>query len=309
VEVISAQHIIKHYPTGHGIQNISFSVEKGQCFGILGENGSGKSTLARLIAGIDRIQQGQLTVFGQSAFPRPPSLRRRCGVALDTPSHWETLTGRQNLAFFARQYGLKGSALNVRIDKLLSEANLKLHADHPVSTYSFGMRRKLNIIEAFAHTPDLLILDEPSAGLDMVFLDRMAQWILQRSSSGLTTWIADNNADWLARTATNVILLSQGRIAAAGDVKELMNSIDAQYRITIELERKVAFAVPALPGVFSFQRDGKQVIAEVNSDPHLPSRLLGWICDAGGQVRSMEIRSITLYEALRQCARESEVAV
>jgi hypothetical protein len=88
-----------------------------------------------------------------------------------------------------------------------------------------------------------------------------------------------------------------------------MNSIDAQYRITIELERKVALAVPALRGVISFQQNEKQIIADVNSDPHLPSRLLGWISDAGGQVRSMEIHSITLYEALRQFARESEAAV
>lgn len=309
METIVAKNITKRYDTGRGIENLSLSVHQGQCFGVLGANGSGKTTLTRLIAGLDRIKQGYLSVLGDSIFPRPSRLRRRCGVALDIPTHWKTLTGRQNLLFFTRQYGLVDTALTQRIEELLYEANLTSQADDPVSTYSFGMRRKLSIIEAFAHDPELLILDEPSAGIDMAFLDRLAHWIGRRCEVGLTTWIADNDADWLAKVATDAVLLSNGHIAAGGSVKELMDSIDARYRITIKLEEPDFSYAPTLAGVTRFQCDQTRITADLSSDPHLPSELLGWITTCGGQVRAMEVCSVTLHEALQQRAGHGEVAV
>lgn len=309
MEVIAAQNITRKYSTGHGINNISLSVYTGQCFGILGANGSGKTTLTRLIAGLDRVQQGQLSVLGYSRIPLPTDIRRRCGVALDTPAHWHSLSGRQNLTFLARQYGLTGAVLKQRVDHLLDEAGLSAQDDEPVSTYSFGMRRKLNIIQALVHTPDLLILDEPSAALDMAFLEKLALWIQQRCQDGLTTWIADNDTDWLAKTATDVVLLDQGRIAASGNVNELMDSFDARYRITIELENTIAIASSSLDGIIRFHQDKKQICADVNSNPRLPTHLLEWITSVGGRVRSMEVRSITLHEALHQRAVQREVSV
>lgn len=306
MEIITAQHITKRHKGGHGIEDISFSVRKGQCFGVLGANGSGKTTLTRLIAGLDRLEQGRLLVFDRSGYPHPAALRRRCGIALDTPAHWETLSGRQNLFFFARQYGLAGAALNERMDELLREADLTAQADEPIAAYSFGMRRKLNSLQALAHAPDLLILDEPSAGVDMAFLDRLAQWIRQRCNDGKTTWIADNDAGWLGQVATDVIYLSEGRVTAGGGVKDLMESIDARYRIEISLEQPAFSDTPTLPGVRHFHCEKNRIRADLNGRARLPVELLEWITDRGGQVRSMEIRAITLHEALLQSAEQKE---
>jgi ABC-type multidrug transport system ATPase subunit len=309
VEIIAAHNIVRTYSAGHGIRTISFSVQHGQCFGVLGANGSGKTTLTRLIAGLDRVRQGQLSLFGDSTFPRPRRLRRRCGVAVDTPAHWEHLTGRQNLAFFAHQYGLAGPALNERVDALLSDADLTAQADEPVETYSFGMRRKLNIIEAMVHDPDLLILDEPSAGVDMAFQDRLATWIWKRCDDGKTTWIADNDADWLAKAATEAVLLSQGRIVAGGSVKDLLESMDARYRIRMVLEKAIALNRPPLAGFTHFKHTDNELTADMDGDPHLPARLIEWVTDTGGQVRSMQIHAITLHEALQQRAGLKEPTV
>jgi ABC-type multidrug transport system ATPase subunit len=273
---------------------------------VLGANGSGKTTLTRLVAGLDRPQSGSLSVLGAPSYPRPSGLRRCCGVALDQPAHWETLSGRQNLWFFARQYGLGGSALRKRTDELLNEAGLASQADEPVAVYSFGMRRKLNMIEALIHDPDLLILDEPSAGVDVDFLDRLVQIVQQRCERGKTTWVADNDADWLARVATDVILLSAGRIEAKGTVPELVASIGARNRVDILLEEPGFCATPTIAGVEAFSCEKNHISADVGGDPELPVNLLGWITASGGRVRSMEIRSVTLREALQQRAERQE---
>jgi ABC-2 type transport system ATP-binding protein len=309
VEIISAKNIIKQHPTGYGVNGISLSVYKGQSFGVLGANGSGKTTLTRLIAGLDRIQQGNLCVLGHSIYPHPIKLRCQCGIALDTPAHWESLSGRQNLMFFARQYGLASTILKQHVDELLIQADLMDQADDPISAYSFGMRRKLNIIAALAHDPELLILDEPSAGVDMAFLDQLAQWIQQRREKGKTTWIADNDADWLERTATDVICLSNGQVQAKGSVQELMESVDAQYRIMVTLGSSDLLAIPSLSGISNYQCKDNHISADLSDDSHLPVELLQWITAQGGHIRTVEVHSVTLHEALGQHIRQMENAV
>ncbi len=307
MKAITAQDVFRRYPNGRGVNGISLSVEAGTCFGVLGANGSGKTTLTRLIAGLDRIKQGTLSVLGTPAFPRPAEVRRQCGVALDQPAHWDTLSGRQNLGFFAKQYGLAGDNLTRRVDELLCDAGLMTQADEPVSVYSFGMRRKLSIIEAMVRDPELLILDEPSAGVDVAFLERLVKLLRDRCERGKTTWIADNDADWLAKAATDVILLTDGRIAASGTVAELISSVSEKNRVEILLEESGFSDSPTIKGVEAFCCEGNRIAAEIDGDPELPLKLLGWINSSGGRVRSMEIHSITLHEALKNRAFQQEV--
>jgi ABC-type multidrug transport system ATPase subunit len=306
MQPIIAQDVFRRHPNGRGVNGVSLSVEAGKCLGVLGANGSGKTTLTRLVAGLDRIDQGTLSVLGAPACPRPAHLRRRCGVALDKPAHWETLSGRQNLYFFAKQYGLSTSAIGERVEALLSQADLTSQADEAVSVYSFGMRRKLTIIEATAHDPDLLILDEPSAGIDVAFMDRLVQLVRDRCERGKTTWVADNDADWLARAATDVVLLSEGEIEARGAVAELMASVGARNRVEVLLEKPGFSTTPTIKGVQEFRCEKNCVTADVDGDPELPVKLLAWINASGGRVRSMEIHSITLHEALKKRAAEQE---
>jgi ABC-2 type transport system ATP-binding protein len=194
------------------------------------------------------------------------------------------------------------------VEELLSLADLRAQADEPVAEYSFGMRRKLSIIEALCHGPDLLILDEPSAGVDVAFLDRLVQLIRRRCEDGKTTWVADRDAGWLSRAATDAIMLCDGRIKAKGRVPELMASIDSCSRIEILLEQDDFAAVPNIKGVEEFHCRANRISALVQGNQGLPAELLRWISSCGGCVRSMEVRSVTLYEALmrRAASREAE---
>ncbi len=299
---VIAEEVVRRFRTGRGISAVSLTVAAGQCLGVLGANGSGKTTLTRIVAGLDRPDSGRLLVLDKPAYRAPLDVRRRCGAALDAPTHWNTLTGRQNLHFFARQYGLSGSALSRRVDGLLDEAGLADQADHPVADYSFGMRRKLSILEALAHNPEMLILDEPSAGADAAFLERLTHWIRSRAERSQTTWVADNDPDWLSRTATQAILLTDGRIEARGAVAELMSAIGVRNRVDIVLEQPMSTDRPDIAGIKTFECRGNQITAELDGDPELPVKLMQWIAAQGGRVRTMEIRTITLREALAQRA-------
>lgn len=300
MQTIVADNVVRVYPAGHGVCGVSLSVSAGQCLGVLGANGSGKTTLTRLVAGLDRPDSGRVSVLGEAAAPRPRRLRRRCGAALDTAAHWDTLSGRQNLWFFARQQGLGGFVLSRRVDELLAMADLTTQADEPVESWSFGMRRKLGILEAICHEPDVLILDEPSAGVDAAFLERLTEHLGDRCSRGKTTWIADNDADWLATAATDAILLCGGHLTAAGRVADLIAAAPASHQIDILLEDAGFDAIPTINGVHSFDCTATRITARVDGDPSLPAELIGWIVACGGRVRTMEVRSITLSEALRQ---------
>ncbi len=304
MQAIVAEDVIRRYATGRGIEGLSLSVPAGQCLGILGANGSGKTTLTRLIAGLDRVEAGRLEVLGAPAYPRSQDLRRRCGVALESPAHWESLSGRQNLWFFARQYGLNGPHLTQRVTELLGDADLTAQADDPVAMYSFGMRRKLGILEALVHGPDLLILDEPSAGTDAGFLDRLIQWVRGRCEQGATTWIADNDTDWLSRVAEYAILLCDGRIASEGGVRELMGSVKARNRIEILLEEPGFNSPPDMGEIEVFRCRGKRITAEVQGNDGAPAEMLRWIGAHGGRVRSLEVRSLTLHDALLRRVRQ-----
>jgi ABC-type multidrug transport system ATPase subunit len=308
VEPILAEDLVRQHPTGRGINGVSFSVEAGRCLGVLGPNGSGKTTLTRLVAGLARPQRGRLSVLGAPAFPRPTRLRMRCGIALDRPAHWENLTGRDNLSFFARQYGLAGSALRRRVEGLLADADLLAQADDPVETYSFGMRRKLALVEALVHDPDLLILDEPSAGADAAFLERLMHWIRQRCERGRTTWVADNDPDWLARAATHALLLAAGRIEARGAVPELMASIGARNRIEIVLEGSSWDETPDIEGIYEYRCEGSRMSVEVDGRAELPAQLLQWVIAHRGHVKTLEVHAVTLREALARRAARPEGA-
>ncbi|UCD50043.1 MAG: ABC transporter ATP-binding protein [Phycisphaerales bacterium] len=305
---IVAEDVSRCYESGRGVANVSLSVQAGQCLAVLGANGSGKTTLTRLVAGLDRPERGRLSVLDAPSCPRPAHLRKRCGVSLDASAHWERLSGRQNLCFFARQYGLAEPMLSRRADDLLAQANLLTQADDPVATYSFGMRRKLSIIEALVHDPDVLILDEPSAGVDAPFLERLTLCIRRRSEQGKTTWVADNDPDWLARTATHAVLLGDGRIEAQGTVPELTASIGARNRIEITLEQADWNQKPDLAGIHEFHCEGNHIDIVLDGDPELPARMLQWIVAHQGRVRMMEIHAVTLREALAQRAERQEAA-
>ena len=298
MNVLEARALVREYKPGRGVCGVTFSVKAGECFGLLGRNGSGKSTLARLILGLENPDAGYLSVLGCGTDGGGPAARlSRIGAALDLSVHWEELSGWQNAYFSARVYGMGRHSANRRLEELFELAGLGDRADEPVRTYSFGMRRKLSLIQALCHEPDLLVLDEPTTGVDAHFLLVLADLVRSRSGAGRTTWISGNDGKWIGAVAHRAAFLDFGKIAATGTVEELIHGVFPFQRIVTRLSKPALIPRPKTEGLHSFEQSGETIRAILDKDPMLVLEFMNWIVSHGGEIGSLEVRKSTLEDA------------
>src|SRR5437879_7438479 len=158
--LLAANGLTRAYREGKGVFDINLRLAGGEVVGLMGPNGSGKTTLLRLLATAATPTSGQLTWFGNSN-PRDPSVRRRLGIMLDQPAHFEQMTGYQNAWFFAHQFGLGDELTRERLAELFRRSGLSDARDQRVSEYSLGMKRKLNLVEALVHRPSVRVVVAP----------------------------------------------------------------------------------------------------------------------------------------------------
>jgi len=296
VAAIEAHNLTCAHAPGRGVCGVSLAVDAGECYAVLGRNGSGKSTLTRLLLGLEPVGGGSLAVLG---LPVARGSRRhlgRLGVCLDTSAHWEALSGWQNACFVAQAYGRNGRALEGRLAWLFDRAGLAPYRDEPVATYSFGMRRKLALVEAFCHEPELAVLDEPTAGVDEQFVVELADLLRQRGARGQTTWIASNDVEWAACVASRVAFLEAGRLVAEGTPEGLIREVSPLCEVHLVLAGSVRVPPPALDGVRAFSQDGTSLRALIGDSRHLP-RLLEHVGSTGAEVARVEVARATLRDA------------
>ncbi len=296
VPVIEALDLIHEYNPGRGVCGLSMCVERGECFAILGRNGSGKSTLTRLILGLKRPQSGRLNVMGRPVEGRFRRMLEKVGAVLDTSPHWENLSGYQNLFFAASSYGMSRKKAETRVKELLDRSSLRGQANEPVGTYSFGMRRKLSLIQAFASDPELMIMDEPTAGVDPHFMAAMTEMIRARCEAGKTTFIASNDPEWLAGTVSRIAFMETGKIIEQGTVDELVARVSTLAEVRISLEDYSRLPDPPMAGIRSFTQTGNVATVFMDQDPLLIPRLIEWISREGRKIRAIE----TLGNSLRE---------
>ncbi len=293
MSVIATEKLERLYAPARGLLGVSLSVEAGQCYAILGPNGSGKTTLTRLLVGLEKPTSGRLAMFGQVIDHSRDHLAQ-CGYAGDTAVHWENLTGRQNAWFVGESYGLPADRISRRLEELLELSDLTSRADDPVATYSFGMRRKLSIVQALLPDPGLLILDEPTSGLDVQFQDRLAELIRQRCKDGLTTWLSGNDPEFVAKAASHATFLDQGAIVAEATVEAMLAELSPLSEMSIRLASSATISVPQMDRIESFQQDNDMVRVLLRYDPEVIAEVIGWIGSHGGHIVAIEISRPTL---------------
>lgn len=286
--------VTRRYAPDRGVEDVSLTVRAGDCIGLLGRNGSGKSTLTRLLLGIERTDRGMVRVLGRNPAVRNRAHLASTGACLDTTPHWDSLSGRANARFIANTCGVPREKIESRIDELFGLAGLDTQANDAVRTWSFGMRRKLGLVGALIHNPALLVLDEPTSGVDPQFLLQLADLIRGRSATGRTTWIAGNDPGWIAAFATHVAFIDRGSIVAAGAVDELMAMVAATQEILIELAGPVAIPRMAGDDILSYGQEGESLRIVATDDPAAITAVMQWIVRHGGSPKRIEIRKPSL---------------
>lgn len=210
---VAARGLSRVYPSRRGCFDVDLDVAPGEVVGLMGINGSGKSTLLSVLTTAEPPSSGKVHWFGQEV-RRGPALLRRLGVVGDAPVHFDELTGEQNVYFFARQYGVPAAVARSRMDHLLDWAGLQASRDLRVAEYSLGMRRRLSIVEALLHRPDLILMDEPTLGLDHLGAADLATRLRAEANRGAALVLSTNDAALAERTCDRVLFLHAGRVVS-----------------------------------------------------------------------------------------------
>jgi lipooligosaccharide transport system ATP-binding protein len=220
--IVRTRAVAKRFADRLAVADLDLEVPAGLCFGLLGPNGAGKTTTLRMIYGVTRPSSGSVLVFGLDVAARPRAVRARLGVTLQDTILLESATARDNLAIFGRYHLLGGPELAQRIEEVVAALELAGHVDRPVRTLSGGFRRRLAIAMSLMNRPELLILDEPTTGLDPAV--RHALWSRVRSlrSAGTTVLLTTHYMDEAERLCDTVVIMAQGRAVCRGAPRDLI---------------------------------------------------------------------------------------
>ncbi len=244
--VIETHALGRRFGETVAVADLELRVERGEIVGMLGHNGAGKTTTVRLLNGVLGASSGGARVLGLDPWRDGVALRRRTGVATETPAVDDRLTGRQGLTYFAHIYGVPAASVARRVDEVLHIFDLADAADARVGGYSRGMKQRLSLARTLVHEPELLFLDEPTAGLDPVAARALDERVLSLRASGATVLLCTHNLVQAQALCDRVVVLEHGRMVAAGTPSELAAGLGAATRVTLELTAPAGLDVAAL---------------------------------------------------------------
>ncbi len=220
--VIHADRLVKRFAESEVVSGVNITVNKGQCFGILGPNGAGKTTTIRMMLGQSPISDGQLRIFGLKQPQDAPEIRNRCGVVPQQDNLDPDFTVSENLKIYARYFGMDKAQIKRRIAQLLDFVELTDKADTRIDNLSGGMKRRLSIARALINNPELLILDEPTTGLDPQVRHMIWARLRELKKYGKTILLTTHYLEEAERLCDMLVILDQGRIIAQGSPKQLI---------------------------------------------------------------------------------------
>ena len=293
---LEARNITRLYKSsGRGVTDVSFEVEPGEIFGLMGPNGSGKSTLLRVLSTAIAPESGSFRIGGTDGTREKQKARAGMGLMVDRPTHYGDLTGWSNAYLFARFYGIdKGKAEGV-LAELFDYFGLAEYKDDRVKTYSYGMGKKLALIEALAHGPQLLLLDEPSLGLDYASQLAYQKKIRELAASDVAILVASNQVDEVEALCDRVAFLHRGRLVSLGTPEELVSSLKGTRRIVATLRNPVEYStLEEMPGVQRVVPEGRALVVHCEERPGIVADVVAGIVRAGGDIADLAVRRPSL---------------
>jgi linearmycin/streptolysin S transport system ATP-binding protein len=288
--------LARSYGSLEAVRGISMEILAGETFGLLGPNGAGKTTTLSMLSTLLRPTRGDVLVFGASAVREPAEIRRRVGLAPQQISLYPMLTAQENLQFFATLHGVPTAVGHRRADELLELVGLAGRRDDRVHTYSGGMQRRLNLACSMIHEPRLLLLDEPTVGVDPQSRENLFEVIRQIAAAGTTIVYTTHYIEEAERLCDRIAIVDEGRVAAVGTQRELLGMIGMGE--VIELRGPAINgangAFDALPDVVKVERDEGVVRLYVKTPAQARALLAGTLAQSDDRIESFEVRRVSL---------------
>ncbi|WP_169733797.1 ABC transporter ATP-binding protein [Crossiella equi] len=290
--ILVCEGLRKSYGDLVAVDGISFSIAEGETYGLLGPNGAGKTTSIAMIVGILARDAGMVTVDGIPHSVNSMKSKALIGYVPQDLALYQDLSGRENLRFFARLYGLSGKRLRSKVDEVLEVVGLSDRAGDATGTYSGGMARRLNIAAGLLNKPRLLVLDEPTAGVDPHSRNAILDSVQRLAGEGTAVLYTTHYMEEAERLCDRVGIIDSGRLQAEGTRRELVDLVKESDQVLFTLDGDVLAAqreLAALPEVREAGAEEHRVHALVaDARAQLPG-LLAAVAAAGAAVRSVEV--------------------
>ena len=290
--VLECRDLHKRFGTTVAVEGVSLQVSAGETYGLLGPNGAGKTTTISMICGLLEADAGEVVVAGQRLTTRSVEAKAAIGYVPQELAIYPDLTARENLRFFAQLYGMAAGRSRVRVAEVLDVIGLADRADDEARTYSGGMQRRLNIGIGLLHRPRLLILDEPTVGVDPQSRNAILESVEHLSSEGMAVLYTTHYMEEAERLCDRIGIVDLGQVKAEGTRAELVALVGQHDRVVIEasggLER-AADAMASLPGVVAASAADGSLALIVDDARTLLPELLRAATDAGAAVRGVDV--------------------
>ncbi len=307
--VIETQGLTKRYGDFVAVDSLDLSVMPGHVFGLLGPNGSGKTTTILMLLGLTEPTEGQVRVLGFDPERQPLSVKSRVGYLPDQVGFYDDLTARENLIYIAKLNGLRRDEARRRVDEALGRMGLADVADHPVGTFSRGMRQRLGVAEVLLKQPQLIIMDEPTQGLDPEAAREFLEIIRRLRDEGITVLLSSHLLHQVQEVCDHVGLFHRGRMVLEGTVQELAHQVlGSAYRIRVELAEPSPAAeeamgqAPDIQGV-THLGDGRY---ELEAREDRRAEVARAVVEAGGKLLALDVDAPSLDEIYAHYFQEVE---
>jgi ABC-2 type transport system ATP-binding protein len=270
--ILEAKSLVKKYGDFTAVNDVNLAIQEGEILGLLGPNGAGKTTIISMITGLLEPTSGSITVDGQDLETDTNVVKAKLGLVPQDLALYPTLSARDNLAFFGSIYGLRGKDLRQRVDAMLEIVELTERADEKIETYSGGMKRRVNIAAGLLHQPQVLLLDEPTVGVDPQSRNAIFEGVKALNRAGMTVIYTTHYMEEAERLCHRVAIIDEGQIIALDTPSALIRSLGGGI-LDLGLEdgesgpgrvQTVVDRVTELPAVKSATRDNGHLKVETH---------------------------------------------
>lgn len=295
--LLQTKNLVKRYGDVPVVDHVNIDIPEGEIVGLLGPNGAGKTTVINMILGLTKIDGGDITIFGKDNIRYAQEVKKSIGIVPQELAIYDDLTAAENVTFFGRLYGLRGRELQDRVQEALEFVGLDEKGKQVPKKFSGGMKRRLNIACAVVHKPKLIIMDEPTVGIDPQSRNHIMQSVRQVHENGTTILYTSHYMEEVEELCTRVLIMDKGRVIARGTKDELKELVSAEEKIVIELSAPnftIVDLVKKIGGVRECAVEEKilTVIAAKNS--HIIGRIIDAITSTGTDVYTLNVEKPTL---------------
>ncbi len=296
--MLAVRNLVKRFDKKEAVRGLSFSVSKGEAFGLLGPNGAGKSTTISMICGLLTPTEGEITVNGVDVARQTMKVKQMMGIVPQDIALYPTLSARENLLFWGQMYGLTGKELNTRVDEALEIVSLTDRQKDRIETYSGGMKRRINIAASLLHRPELLIMDEPTVGIDPQSRNNILETVKRLNGEmGMTVVYTSHYMEEVEYLCERVGIIDHGKLIALGSLSEVRRLAGGGSTIRLRVanpDEALAAAVGALPGIRQAQLQDGAIVALVTEAGDTLAPMLTAVTGTGKKVLGVEIEEPNL---------------